>query len=48
MAEGEDIVELAATLLPTTANPKDLDAITARLIVHAEVESATWIVSTES
>ena len=38
-------MELAAVLVPTTANAKDLDAIVAHLARHKEVESATWTVS---
>ena len=48
LSEGEEVVELAAILVPTTANPQDLDAITGHLASHAEIESATWTVSTES
>ena len=48
LSEGEEVVELAAVLVPTTANPQDLDAITQHLASHPEVESATWTVSTES
>ena len=45
LSDGEEIVELAAVLVPTTANPEDLDAITAHLAGHAGIESATWTVS---
>ncbi len=48
LSEGEEVVELAAVLVPTTANPQDLDAITAHLATHPEVDSATWTVSTDS
>ena len=48
LSEGEDVVELAAVLVPTTANAQDLDAITSHLERHDIVESATWTVSTES
>ena len=41
----EEVVELAAVLLPTSADPKDLDAITQHLARHAHIESATWTVS---
>ena len=47
-SEGDEIVELAATLVPTTASADDLDAITGRLKQHAEIEDATWTVSTTS
>ncbi len=46
LSEGEEHVELAASLVPTTANPDDLDAITRHLASHGGVESATWTVST--
>ena len=46
LSEGEDLVELAAALVPTTANAEDLDAITAHLSHHGVVSSATWTVST--
>ena len=48
LSEGDELVELAALLVPTTADPKDLDAITERLARHPNVESATWTVSTTS
>jgi putative Mg2+ transporter-C (MgtC) family protein len=48
LSEGEEVVELAAILVPTAANPDDLDAITAHLERHGEVVSATWTVSTDS
>ena len=48
VSEGDEIVELAATLVPTTANAEDLDAITQRLKAHADIEDATWTVSTTS
>jgi len=48
LSEGEEVVELAAVLVPTTANAQDLDAITNHLERHDIVESATWTVSTES
>jgi putative Mg2+ transporter-C (MgtC) family protein len=35
-------------LVPTTANPKDLDAITELLGRQANIDSATWTVSTTS
>jgi putative Mg2+ transporter-C (MgtC) family protein len=46
LSENEDSVELAATLVPTSADERDLDAIVAHLAVHAEVGSATWTAST--
>lgn len=45
LSESEDLVELAASLLPTSADSKDLDAITQHLARHANIESATWTVS---
>jgi putative Mg2+ transporter-C (MgtC) family protein len=48
LSEGEEQIELAATLVPTSAKPEILDAITRRLERHANIESATWTVSTES
>ena len=48
LSEGEELIELAATLVPTTANPEDLDAITRHLERHDSIDSATWTVSTES
>jgi putative Mg2+ transporter-C (MgtC) family protein len=48
LSEGEEVVELAAILVPSSAEAQDLDAITAHLTGHDIVESATWTVSTES
>jgi putative Mg2+ transporter-C (MgtC) family protein len=48
LPEGEDLIELAATLVPTAADPQDLDAVTHHLERHEIIESATWTVSTES
>jgi putative Mg2+ transporter-C (MgtC) family protein len=48
MSEGEDVVELAAVLVPTSANPADLDAITDHLAKQHNLISATWTVSTTS
>jgi putative Mg2+ transporter-C (MgtC) family protein len=48
LSEGDGVVELAAMRVPTTANPKDLDAITDHLGRHANIDSATWTVSTTS
>ncbi len=48
LSEGEELVELAAVLVPTTARSDDLDAITIHLASHAEIDSATWTVSTTS
>jgi putative Mg2+ transporter-C (MgtC) family protein len=48
LSEGEEIVELAAILVPSTANPHDLDAITNHLERHEVIDSATWTVSAAS
>ncbi|WP_293366484.1 hypothetical protein [Phenylobacterium sp.] len=48
LSEGDELVELAAVLAPTSANSSDLDAITTHLARHANVASATWTVSTTS
>lgn len=48
LSETEEMVELAAELVPSSADPQDLDAVTNHLASHVEIESATWTVSTES
>jgi putative Mg2+ transporter-C (MgtC) family protein len=48
LSESEDLIELAATLVPTTASPEDLDGIVRHLEGHDVIDSATWTVSTES
>ena len=48
VSEGDEVVELAATLVPTTAKAEDLDAITVALEAHGEIQDATWSVSTTS
>ena len=48
ISDGEDLVELAAVLVPTTANHADLDAITDHLAQRHNLESATWTVSATS
>ena len=48
LSESEEQIELAATLVPTTANPEDLDVIVRHLERHDSIDSATWTVSTES
>jgi putative Mg2+ transporter-C (MgtC) family protein len=48
LSESSDLIELAATLVPTAANPEDLDAITRHIEQHEGINSATWTVSTES
>jgi len=44
LSEGEDEVELAAALVPTTADPAELDAVVAELERSDLVMSATWTV----
>ena len=46
LSEAEDQVELAASLIPTTAEPGELDAVCTALEAHPEVIDATWSVST--
>lgn len=46
VTEGEELVELAAVLIPTSADAAELDAISEHLARSAPVLSATWTVST--
>jgi putative Mg2+ transporter-C (MgtC) family protein len=46
LSETEDIVELAASLIPTTADPAELDEVVAALEEALVIDSATWTVST--
>jgi putative Mg2+ transporter-C (MgtC) family protein len=46
LSESEDLVELAASLLPTSAEPDELDVVVSHLEHHPAVLSATWSVST--
>ncbi|MGK6320913.1 MgtC/SapB family protein [Sphingomonas sp. DT-204] len=48
LSDSEDSVELAALLVPTSANHADLDAVAEHLARHRGVMSATWTVSTTS
>ncbi len=48
LSEGEEQIELAATLVPTSADPAILDAVTQSLDRRDAIESATWTVGTES
>jgi putative Mg2+ transporter-C (MgtC) family protein len=48
LTTGDETVELAAVLVPTTATHADLDAITGHLARHDNIESATWTVSATS
>jgi putative Mg2+ transporter-C (MgtC) family protein len=45
LSETDDWVELSATLVPTTANADELDAVIMALQKAPGVESATWTVS---
>ena len=45
LSESEEVVELAASLVPTTANPHDLDTIVLHLERSEAIDSATWTVS---
>jgi putative Mg2+ transporter-C (MgtC) family protein len=45
LAEGREFVELAASLLPTSADPKDLDTVVNAIEQRSIVMSATWSVS---
>jgi putative Mg2+ transporter-C (MgtC) family protein len=46
LSESEDQVELAATLIPTTAEADELDAVCTALEANPDVIDATWSVST--
>ena len=48
LSENEEQVELTTTLVPTTADPDELDAVVAALEATKGVESAAWTVSTTS
>lgn len=48
LSESADMVELAAALVPTSADAEELDTIIAHLSRSADVISATWTVSTTS
>ena len=43
---GEDLVELEATLVPTSAEPDELDAVITALERSPQIRSATWTVGT--
>lgn len=45
LTETENGVELAATVIPTSANPAELDQVVAALERSTKVRSATWTVS---
>lgn len=46
LSENEEVVELAALLIPTTADPAELDRVSEHLNRRPEIRSATWTVST--
>ncbi len=46
LSESDDVVELAAILLPTSADPRELDHVVVALEKHAAVRHATWTVGT--
>lgn len=46
VSESEELVELAAELIPTTADSKELDAVCEALLASDFIDSATWTVST--
>lgn len=48
LSESDDYVELAASIVPTTADHKELDAIVSHIERRTEVTSATWTVATLS
>jgi putative Mg2+ transporter-C (MgtC) family protein len=48
VSEADGRVELAASLVPTSAKASDLDAVVTALERSARVRSATWTVSAES
>jgi putative Mg2+ transporter-C (MgtC) family protein len=46
LSETEDLMEVAATLVPTEADPLELDSVVASLERSAKIASATWTVET--
>jgi len=48
LTESHDLIELAATIVPTTADPNELDLIVTHLEARPEVASATWTVETHA
>lgn len=46
LSESDEVVELAAILVPTSADPKELDHVVVALEKQAAVRSATWSVGT--
>jgi putative Mg2+ transporter-C (MgtC) family protein len=48
LSDSDDFIELAATLLPTTADAEALDQVVASLEASSLVRSATWSVETSA
>ena len=48
LTENDELVELAASLVPTSADPVELDRITDHISRRGRVVSATWTVSTSA
>jgi len=46
-ADADEFVEVVTTLVPTTANPDDLDAVTRHLEKHGGIDSARWTITTD-
>ena len=46
LSEGNDYVELAALLVPTSADPAELDTVSEHIAHNPDIISATWSVST--
>ena len=46
LSDTEELVELAAALVPTSADPAELDTVVSHLERSSSVASATWTVST--
>jgi putative Mg2+ transporter-C (MgtC) family protein len=46
LSDNEDMVELAANLVPTNAKPEELDAVVTALEKAGPIKTATWTVST--
>ena len=48
LSDSDEFVELAATLLPTTAEAAELDAVVVSLEASPKITSATWTVETSA
>jgi putative Mg2+ transporter-C (MgtC) family protein len=46
LSESDDRIELAALLVPSSANDSELDAVVAALVRFPQIHSATWSVET--